>query len=529
MLDAIIIGAGFSGLYQLHSLRDKLGLNCHLFEMGEEIGGTWYWNSYPGARCDTESHAYCYYFNEELYNKWTWTERYPGQVEIKNYLSFVAKELDLLKSISFSSKITRMDYIDNSNSWKIFLENGKVFLSRFVITAIGCLSKPNTPKINGLEKFKGQILHTAEWPKSKINFKGLKVAVFGTGSSGIQIIPEIAKEAKTLTVFQRTANYSIPAKNQSLSNDIKQKHKYNFDRLKNISIHNRHGHPWEHSNTPIQKSNLDDSYQTLNKAWEKGGLSFRDTFSNINYDSFANSVVSEFIKEKIENIVNDPSTLQNLIDFDHPFGAKRPALDTNYFLTFNKKNVRLINLKQTPVDEINTSGLKIGGEYIHLDLIVFATGFDAITGSLLKLNIKGKDGVKLSNQWESKPKNYLGLQIPDFPNLFTITGPGSPSVLTNMPRAIEQHVDWITKCISYLLENNNKKIEARHEFADIWLNTVEDEAKKTMFLKTKNSWYLGTNIEGKPKGFIPYSGGLNKYTNICNNVANSNYKGFLIS
>ena len=240
----------------------------------------------------------------------------------------------------------------------------------------------------------------------------------------------------------------------------------------------------------------------LNSAWEIGGLSFRDTFSNINYDNFANSVVSKFIKEKIEKIINDPSTLENLIDFDHPFGAKRPALDTNYFLTFNKNNVKLINLKQTPVDEINSSGLKIGGETINLDLIVFATGFDAITGPLLKLNIKGKNGIKLFNQWKSKPKNYLGLQIPDFPNLFTITGPGSPSVLTNMPRAIEQHVDWITKCISYLLENNNIKIEARHDFADIWLSKVEDEAKKTMFLKTKNSWYLGTNVEGKPKSFI---------------------------
>ena len=529
MLDVIIIGAGFSGLYQLHSLRDKLNLNCHLFEMGDEIGGTWYWNSYPGARCDTESQAYCYYFDKKIYNKWNWTERYPAQSEIQDYLKFVAKELNLNKNISLSSKVIKMNYIEDLNKWKIVLENGKSIESRFVVTAVGCLSKPNTPKINSIENFKGRILHSAKWPKENIDFKGLKVAVFGTGSSGIQIIPEIAKEAEHLTVFQRTANYSIPANNHKLSLKKLKEHKINFDELKNISINNRHGHPWKHSNIPITQDKLKACIQTLEKSWSTGGLSFRDTFSNINYDDYANSIVSGFIINKIKTIVKNPSAQKNLIDLDYPFDSKRPALDTSYYKTFNQNNVEIINLKSSKFQSVSASGLTINNKYLMLDMIIFATGFDAITGSLLNMDITGANKKKLSSEWHKKPNSYLGLQIPNFPNLFTITGPGSPSVLTNMPRAIEQHVDWITNCISNLIKNKKQKIEALQKSADLWSKKVAEEAKKTMFLKTKNSWYLGTNIKGKPKGFIPYSGGLNKYKIICDEVADNNYEGFLIS
>ena len=303
MLDVIIIGAGFSGLYQLHSLRDKLNLNCHLFEMGDEIGGTWYWNSYPGARCDTESQAYCYYFDKKIYNKWNWTERYPAQSEIQDYLKFVAKELNLNKNISLSSKVIKMNYIEDLNKWKIVLENGKSIESRFVVTAVGCLSKPNTPKINSIENFKGRILHSAKWPKENIDFKGLKVAVFGTGSSGIQIIPEIAKEAEHLTVFQRTANYSLPANNHKLSLKKLKEHKINFDELKNISINNRHGHPWKHSNIPITQDKLKACIQTLEKSWSTGGLSFRDTFSNINYDLCPTVSLQIICEQVIEAVI----------------------------------------------------------------------------------------------------------------------------------------------------------------------------------------------------------------------------------
>jgi len=528
-LDAIIIGAGFSGLYQLYTLRDQLNLNCHLFEAADEVGGTWHWNQYPGARCDTESQAYCYYFNKKIYNEWNWTERYPSQQEVKDYLKFVAKKLNLFRSISFSSNVKEMKYFDKTNKWKIQLDRGNTFDARFVIMATGCLSSENLPIIANQEKFKGKILHTGKWPKENIKFNDLDVGVVGTGSTGIQVIPEIAKTVKSLTVFQRTPNYSIPARNQKLNLKELNLHKNNFEYLKNVSINNRHGHPWKHSTTPIHQVGSVKDSMVLNKAWEHGGLSFRDSFSNINYDECANSVVSNFIINKIQETVNDPVTANELSDFDYPFGAKRPALDTHYFETFNQDNVKLINIQKTPIDSFNHNGVLVNSIHYPLDIVVFATGFDAITGSLLKINIIGKKGKNLKSEWKKEPINLLGLQIPNFPNLFTITGPGSPSVLTNMPRAIEQHVDWVTMCISKLINMKKNKIEASHSAALAWLDEVKLESERTMFLKTSNSWYLGTNVKGKPKGFIPYSGGLDKYTNICNAIAQNGYKGFIIS
>ena len=361
-----------------------------------------------------------------------------------------------------------------------------------------------------------------------MNFKSQNIVVFGTGSSGIQIIPEIAKECKSLTVLQRTANFSIPAKNFRLDKYQNSKFKNNFDQIKSISFNNRHGHPWEHSKTPIDESNLNVFLRGLERAWEHGGLSFRDTFSNINYNNFANKITSDFIINKIKRIVKDPQKGKILTNFNYPFGAKRPALDTNYFDTFNKENVDLIDLKSNPIEKCYNSGLIINKRNIPADIIIFATGFDAITGSLLDIDIQGKNSKDLSSEWRIQPNNYLGLQIPNFPNLFTITGPGSPSVLTNMPRAIEQHVEWITKCISYLLREKKNKIEACPKYSKNWLKKVYDAAKKTMFLKTENSWYLGSNIEGKPVGFIPYSGGLDKYSKICKEVETNKYEGFLI-
>ena len=528
MFDVIIIGAGFSGLYQLYLLKKNLNLNCHLFEKAPELGGTWYWNKYPGARCDTESKAYCYFFDKKIYNKWDWSERYPSQPEIQKYLKFVAKEFNLFENISFSSDVSKMRFNNETNTWKISLSNGKIYNSKFVVAATGCLSKPNQPTIKNLNNFKGQVFHTALWPSYKVNFKSQNIVVFGTGSSGIQIIPEIAKECKSLTVLQRTANFSIPAKNFRLDKYQNSKFKNNFDQIKSISFNNRHGHPWEHSKTPIDESNLNVFLRGLERAWEHGGLSFRDTFSNINYNNFANKITSDFIINKIKRIVKDPQKGKILTNFNYPFGAKRPALDTNYFDTFNKENVDLIDLKSNPIEKCYNSGLIINKRNIPADIIIFATGFDAITGSLLDIDIQGKNSKDLSSEWRIQPNNYLGLQIPNFPNLFTITGPGSPSVLTNMPRAIEQHVEWITKCISYLLREKKNRIEACPKYSKNWLKKVHDAAKKTMFLKTENSWYLGSNIEGKPVGFIPYSGGLDKYSKICKEVETNKYEGFLI-
>ena len=526
--DAVIIGAGFSGLYQLHSLRDKLDMNCHLFETASGVGGTWFWNRYPGARCDTESHAYCYYFNKELYEKWDWSERYPSQREIESYLNFIADNLDLYRDISFKSCVTELIFNEDKNNWEIKLENGKSCIAQFVITALGCLSSVNMPFLPGMKSFSGEIFHTANWPKSNVDFNGKNVGIIGTGSTGIQIIPEIASRSKSLSVFQRTSNYSIPAQNHFLKKKTKILNKSKFDELKKIALSNKNGHPWEHSDKSASSFEEQQRKLKLIEAWEHGGLRFRDCFSDINNNETTNVMVSEFISSQIKEIINDVSSSETLSTFDHPFGAKRPALDTGYFETFNKVNVELVNLKEEPIKKFDVNGLWTLKSFKPLDMVIFATGFDAITGPLLKIKITGRKKRTLSKEWKHQTISLLGLQVPGFPNLFTITGPGSPSVLTNMPRAIEQHVEWITKCIDDLKSNKKLTIEATDAAAQEWKKEVHKAAETGMFLKTSHSWYLGTNIDGKPVGFIPYAGGLNKYRAICEDSSVNNYKGFLI-
>ena len=527
--DAIIVGAGFAGLYQLICLRDKLGLNCLVIETGDDVGGTWYWNRYPGARCDTESHAYSYYFSDELLKEWSWSERYPGHAEIRKYVDFVAKKFDLKKDILFNHKVINAEFNQNKNQWNLITNNNKKFTSKFLIAAVGCLSNTNIPNIKGLDQFQGEYYHTGNWPKKGVSFQNKKVGQIGTGSTGIQAVPVIASEAKHLTVFQRTANYSIPARNAPLSKEFKDHVKKDYEYYRKFLKKTPNGHPFEISARLVSDVDAKERNDIYEKAWEKGGLQFRATFNDLVTNFEANKTASEFIKEKIRKTVLNKNFAKILSDIDHPYAGKRPPIDSNYFEAFNRDNINLIDLKSDPILYIDKRGIKTKKNHFNLDIIVFATGYDAMTGPLLNMNITGKKNLKLHDVWANGPKTFLGIQIPGFPNLFTVTGPGSPSVLTNMPMAIEQHVEWITDCISFMNQKKYTTIEADQKSSKEWGLEVNEVANKTLLPTVKHSWYLGANIPGKPKVFMPYAGGLPRYTEVCNKVKNENYKGFNLS
>ena len=527
--DAIIVGAGFAGLYQLICLRDQLGLNCLIIETGDDVGGTWYWNRYPGARCDTESHAYSYYFSDELLKEWTWSERYPGHAEIRKYINFVANKFNLKKDILFNEKVINAEFNENSNNWSLATNTGKQFQAKFVIAAVGCLSNTNIPNIKGLDSFEGKYYHTGNWPKTGVSFVNKKVGQIGTGSTGIQAVPVIAAEAKQLTVFQRTANYSIPARNAPLSEEFKDHVKKDHNYYREFLKRTPNGHPFEISSRLVSDVSTEEMNQIYEKAWEKGGLQFRATFNDLVTNIDANKTASEFIKGKIRQTVTNKKFANILSDIDHPYAGKRPPIDSHYFETFNRDNINLIDLRSNPIMHIDNEGIQTKENHFDLDIIVFATGYDAMTGPLLNMNITGKQNLKLKDYWKEGPQTFLGLQIPGFPNLFTITGPGSPSVLTNMPMAIEQHVEWVRDCISFMNNKNHSTIEADSKSADKWGDEVNAVANKTLLPTVKHSWYLGANIPGKPQVFMPYAGGLPKYTKACNEVKNNNYKGFNIA
>jgi|TARA_B110000285_G_C15108385_1_gene609456 cation diffusion facilitator CzcD-associated flavoprotein CzcO len=525
-LDALIIGAGFSGLYQLHSLRDKLGLTTKVLETGDGVGGTWYWNRYPGARCDSESHSYSYYFDKEILKEWEWTERYPGHAEVVRYLNYAADKLDLKRDIEFNLRVQSAHYNELRNKWNVKSEQGQQFECTYLITAVGCLSSTNIPKFPGHDSFEGDWYHTGQWPHEGVDFKGKRVGQIGTGSTGIQAIPVIAKTAKHLTIFQRTANYSVPANNGPLSSDFQAYIQENRKAIKNTIQTTPNGHPFVISDQKVFDVTDEEREKIFEKAWAKGGLGFRACFQDIAFDKKANDVAADFIKRKIRSIVKDPETAKKLTDIDHPYATKRPPIDTNYFETFNRENVTLVDIKAAPIEAITPKGVKTKNREYEVDILVFATGFDAMTGPLLKIDIQGRAGLKLRDVWEGGPKTYLGLQVAGFPNLFTVTGPGSPSVLTNMPVAIEQHVEWITDCISYLEEKKISSIEATEDSMEKWVAHVNDAANVTLMPYAKHTWYYGANVPGKPRVFMPYAGGMARYKAICKDIADQHYVGF---
>src|SRR5712671_2132370 len=527
--DAIVVGAGFSGLYMLKALRDKLGLKARVYEAGETVGGTWYWNRYPGARCDSDAYIYCFTWDKQLLQEWEWTERYPEQPEILRYLNHVADRFDLRKDIRFNAFVTEASFDEKANRWTIRTAEGDVVTAKYFIAAVGCLSSSNLPKFKGLETYKGKHYHTGQWPHGGIDFTAKRVGIIGTGASAVQAIPEIAQQAKHLTVFQRTPNFCVPARNGRVDPEVTKARKADYDGVRQRIKDSFFGFELNFIPKSALETTSEEREQEFDKMWDAGGFAFwLANYQDMFFSKEANDVIADYLKRKIRSIVNDPATADKLTPKTYPYGTKRQPLDTNYFETFNKKNVELVDATADgPIEEITPNGIRAGGKEYPLDIIVIATGFDALTGPLKSLGIKGRGGKALAQEWEDGPQTYLGLAIAGYPNLFTITGPQSPSVLSNMPVSIEQHVEWIAECIAHMRRNKLTTIEASPQAQDAWGAHVAEVVNSTLMPGT-NSWYMGANIAGKVRRFLPYlcPEGVAGYRTKCAEVAEKGYEGF---
>ena len=527
-LDVVVVGAGFGGLYALHRLRG-LGLSVQVYEAGSGVGGTWFWNRYPGARCDVESLEYSYSFSPQLEQEWDWSERYAPQPEILRYINHVADRFDLRRDIQFDTRVTTAAFDDASGRWRLTTDRGDDVSARFCVMATGCLSAVTTPDIEGLSSFRGNWFHTGQWPHEGVDFSGQRVGVVGTGSSGIQSIPVIARQASHLVVFQRTPNFSLPARNEPLAPDAQAEVKAGYGALRDAARGSFSAIAVSAPTELALEVEPAERRRRYEAAWARGGLmSMTTTFRDLILDKAANDTAAEFIRSKIREIVVDPDVARVLTPTDHPFATKRPCLDTGYFETFNRDNVTLVDLRQTPITEIVAAGIRTTEGVHELDTIVFATGFDAMTGPLLRVDIRGRGDRPLSDKWSAGPRTYLGIATAGFPNLFILTGPGSPSVLSNMVMAIEQHVDWIADCLSFLGANGLGTIEASVEAEDAWVDHVNQLASATLFPRA-NSWYMGANVPGKPRVFLPYVGGFPQYRSTCDDVAADGYRGFRLT
>jgi cation diffusion facilitator CzcD-associated flavoprotein CzcO len=530
--DAVVIGAGFSGLYMLHRLRE-LGFSAHVYEMGDGVGGTWFWNRYPGARCDVESIEYSFSFSDEIQQEWNWTEVMPAQPEVEAYLNFVCDKLDLRKDIEFSTKVTSLTYDEASNSWTTTTERGDEVTSTFVIAATGCLSAPLEPAIDGLHSFEGVSLYTNRFPKEGFDFTDKRVAVIGTGSSGVQSIPVIAAQADELYVFQRSAAYTLPSNTRPLKPGELEELKANYPEIRKAQKNSFAGtvrfgaFAAFLSSTPMTKI-LESTREERMRAIEERGWLGAFMWSDILFSMEANKMATELYAELIRRVVKDPDTAASLVP-QYPFGCKRVIIDVDYFQTFNRDNVTLVDLKKDALTRITPTGLQTESRTFDVDVIVFATGFDAMTGALKRMNITGRGGRRLSDAWADGPRTYLGLQTVDFPNLFTITGPGSPSVLSNMVTSIEQHVDWIADCLTTMREKGQEIIEPTQEAQDEWVGQVAGFAFGIRTDPSCASWYLGANVPGKPRVYMPYSGGVPTYREKCRSVAEAGYEGFVLT
>ena len=513
-VDAVVVGAGFAGLYMLHRLRG-LGLSAQGFEAGDGVGGTWYWNRYPGARCDIESMAYSYQFSSDLEQEWQWSERYATQPEILTYINHVAERFDLARDIQFKTRVTAATYDESLGLWQVTTDRGETLHARYCIMALGCLSSANMPRFEGLENFAGDWYHTGQWPHHRVSFAGKRVGVVGTGSSAIQSIPVIAAEAAHLTVFQRTANYSVPAHNGPLSAERQAEIKANYAEFR--------GSVFGANDQLASQQDARSLAATYDERWARGGLPFWATFADLMIDPAANDTAASYIRAKIAQTVKDPETAR-LLSPTQVFGCKRLCVDTGYFETFNRPNVKLVDIRSGPIEQITPTGLIAGGTAYDLDVLVFATGFDAMTGSLHKIDIKGRGGEALVDKWAAGPRTYLGLGTAGFPNLFIISGPGSPSVLSNMVPSIEQHVNWIADCLGNMARTGKSQIEPTREAEDAWVDQVNAIADATLY-PTCNSWYLGANVPGKPRVFMPYIG-VPTYNEHCEAVVAAGYEGF---
>ena len=523
-IEALVVGAGFAGMYMLHRLRG-LGIEAHVLEAGDGVGGTWYWNRYPGARCDVESMQYSYAFSEELQQEWDWSERFAAQPEILQYANHVADRLDLRRDITFSTRVTTARFDEGSETWAVETDTGRRITARHLVLATGCLSSARLPDIPGIGDFAGSIYHTGQWPHEGVDFSGQRVAVIGTGSSAIQAIPVIAREAAHLTVFQRTPNFSIPSRNGPMTEDYAQTWKHDYARRRREAQRMRTGILYNLSTTPAMEVGEAERRAEYEARWEAGGTAFMASFSDLLTNKAANDTAAEFVREKIRAMVKDPAVADILVPKNHPIGTKRICVDTAYYETFNLPHVRLVDVRTAPIARITPGGVEAGGEAHAVDSIVFATGFDAMTGTILAIDIVGREGVPLRRVWADGPRTHLGLMVAGFPNLFMITGPGSPSVLSNMIVSIEQHVDWVSDALAHLRASGLGVMETTIPAQEAWVAHVNEVAHRTLY-PLANSWYMGANIPGKPQLFMPYVGGVGTYRQLCDTIAREGYPGF---
>ncbi|WP_310474209.1 NAD(P)/FAD-dependent oxidoreductase [Sandarakinorhabdus sp.] len=527
-LDVLIVGAGFSGMYMLLKCREQ-GLKVRVIEAGSGVGGTWYWNRYPGARVDIQSLDYSFGFDENLEKEWRWSERYAPQPELLAYANHVADRFDLKKDISFHTKVTAAHWDAAADAWNVTLDNGEVIPARFVVMATGCLSVPTDVSFPGIEDYKGTIYRTSKWPHGGVDFSGQRVGIIGTGSSAIQSIPIIAESAAHLTVFQRTPNYSTPAHNGPIPEDD-YKEWLADPRAFGARSRATSGGFWNDASADALATQTapDDIKAELERRWAWGGFRILSGYVDQAIDPAANKIIADFIAGKIREQVKDPKVADLLTPKDHPFGTKRPCVDTGYYATYNRDNVELIDLRADPLERFTATGIKTKDHSFDFDAVVLATGFDAMTGAIERIDIRGVNGETIKEHWAAGPETYLGLMVAGFPNLFLITGPGSPSVLTNMINSIEQHVDYVARIIAHLNASQAGRIEASREAEQTWTDHCDQMAAMTLFTQT-NSWYMGANVPGKPRRFMAYTGGLDVYTNICNTVADKGWEGFVIA
>jgi cyclohexanone monooxygenase len=529
-LDVAIVGGGLAGLYAIHRLR-CLGLKVRAYEAGSGVGGTWFWNRYPGARCDVESLEYSYSFDEQLQQDWKWPERYGTQPEILKYINHVADRFDLRRDVQLNTRIKKATFDGKENRWTLETDKGETIIARYCVMAAGNLSTPRVPDFQGLGDYKGRWYHSGLWPHEGVDFSGLRVGVIGTGSSGVQMIPIIAQQAKHLTVFQRTANFSLPARNMPMPEEKERRHKAEYAARRAAAMETPFaigGHP------KPTRSALEVSEDERNKAyeakWQEGGsISYLYAYTDLLVNKQSNDTASEFARNKIRGIVKDKKTAELLAPKDHPIGTKRLCLDTNYYETYNRPNVSLVDVRSDPIEQITEAGLRLrSGTSFELDAIVFATGFDAMTGALNEIDVRTSEGAVLRRHWEGGPLTYLGLMVAGFPNMFIVTGPGSPGVKTQMIASIEQHVDWIAAAIDHLHKHQLDRIAPAPQAEADWVAHVNQVADSTLY-PLANSWYMGANIPGKPRVFMPYVGGFDRYKKHCDSIAAKGYEGFRLT
>ncbi|RBY83693.1 cyclohexanone monooxygenase [Geodermatophilus sp. TF02-6] len=529
-VDAVVVGAGFSGLYLLHKLRG-LGLTVRVFEKGDGVGGTWFWNRYPGARVDVKSMDYSFSFDPDLEQDWEWTEKYPPQEELLRYVNHVADRFDLRRDIQLETRVTEAVFDEDVERWHVRTDRGDQLSAQYVIMATGCLSTSKVPEVPGLDLFRGRWFHTGHWPQEGVDFTGRRVGVIGTGSSGVQAIPRIAEQATELTVFQRTPNFVVPAHNHPIDPEHQRSVKASYAEHRQAARESGFGIAVPPATKGALEASEEERAAHYELAWydpDNSLVTFLTGYTDMITSKEANDTAAQYVRDRIAEIVEDPQTAADLQPHDHAFGTKRPCLGTNYYETYNLPHVRLVNVRKTPIVEITHKGLRTTQEEFEFDDLVFATGFDAMTGALTAVDIRGRGDVRLADKWHAGPRTYLGIQVAGFPNLFLITGPGSPSVLSNMMVSIEQHVEWVADAIAHMRAEGKDTMEPTVEAEDAWTAHVDEVGHMTLY-PTADSWYMGSNVPGKPRVFMPYIGGVGPYRQKCDEVAAEGYEGFVFS